>query len=229
MNKLNHLAIIPDGNRRWAKQHNVSLKIAYRKGIEKFWDIAKWMKKYVINTITLWLFSKENFARSESEKSTLWQLFDHFLTEGLKRYEHNPRDEFKQVKVKFYGNLDIIPSYIVKKIHKVMDLTAENKPYKVNFMMGYGGRDEIVRAVNKIISEGVKHVNEELFSKYVDLDSDPDLVIRTGNVTRTSGFLLWNTVYSEFYFSKVLWPDFNEKEFEEAINYYKSVKRNFGR
>ncbi len=229
-NKAKHIAIIPDGNRRWAKKNNKSIYEAYDKGIRKFIDVAKWGKEFDIKTITAWAFSTENFKRSEEEKRVLWKLFSYFLDEGIKRFKKGDPKDLLKVKVNFLGRIHLFPENIREKMEEVMEITKDNEPYTVNFMMAYGGRAEIVDAVNKAIKEG-KEVDEKSFEKflYTAGQEDPDIIIRTGGEKRLSGYLPWQSVYSELIFIDKYWPDFSKKDFENAIEEFKSRKRRFGR
>ena len=230
MEEVEHIAIIPDGNRRWAKKHGKSLLEAYEKGIKKLGDVARWAHEVNVKTLTLWGFSTENFKRSKEEKEILWHLFEKFLKEGIRRYHEEHRKEFDEVKVNFLGRLYLFPESIQKLMKEVMRLTENNKPYTVNFLMAYGGRAEIVDAVNEIVKKGIKEVDEENFSNflYTKGQKDPDLIIRTGGEKRLSGLLPWQSVSSELYFCEKLWPDFTKKDFEDAIKDYKRRKRKFG-
>ncbi len=228
--KIEHIAIIPDGNRRWAKKHKKSLLEAYEKGIRKLGDVAKWAHEANVKTLTLWGFSTENFKRSKEEKEILWHLFEKFLKEGINKYYKEQRKGFKEVKINFLGRLHFFPESIQKLMKDVMRLTKNNKPYTVNFLMAYGGRAEIVDAVNKIVEKRIKNVDEAIFSSflYTKGQKDPDLIIRTGGEKRLSGLLPWQSVYSELYFCEKLWPEFTKKDFKDAIEDYKRRKRKFG-
>ena len=225
-----HIAIIPDGNRRWAKKHGKSLLEAYDIGIRKFLDVAKWAKEAGVETLTAWAFSTENFKRDKEELDILFMLFERFLKEGIKRMEKEKRKEFKEVKVNFLGRLHLLPPNVSSLMEKVMDITKDNKPYTVNFMVAYGGRAEIVDAVNKAINEG-KKVDEETFSNYLYTagQEDPDIIIRTGGEKRLSGFLPWQSVYTELFFIDKYWPDFSKEDFMKVMEEFKSRKRRFGR
>lgn len=221
--KPKHIAIIPDGNRRWAKKHKVTKVKAYEKGIDNIANVLKWCKKYGIKTLTMWGFSTENFMRDKNEVRQLFLLFDKKLTEGLKK-------DYKKYKarVRFLGNLEAFPQQLQEKMRKAEAETAKNSKYTLNLLLGYGGRQEILNAVNRAIEVG-KKLDMEGFEKLLYLQDEPDLVIRTSGEIRTSGFLPWQTAYSEYYFCKKLWPDFSEKDFRQALKEYSRRKRKYGR
>ena len=220
-----HIAIIPDGNRRWAKKNKVSVPFAYERGIEHIGDVLKWCRKRRIRKLSMWGFSTENFRRDRKEVGNLFGLFSKKLSEGLK-------EDYKKykVRVRFLVRLGDLPKDIVEKMHKVERETAKNDKYELCLLLAYGGRQEILDAVNKAISKGLSRVDEKAFSSllYTGGVSDPDLVIRTSGEMRTSGFLPWQSAYSEYYFSKKLWPDFGLRDFDFALAEYARRKRKFG-
>ncbi len=227
MNKVGHIAIIPDGNRRWAKKHSKSLLEAYDIGIRKIFDVLKWAKEREVKIMSFWGFSTENFKRSEEEKSILWELFDKFLTKGIEEMEKRRNNE---VRVNFLGRIYMLPKSIYEKMIFIMDKTKENKPYTLNLLMAYGGRAEIVDAVNKAIKNG-KPVDETSFSNYLYTNGmpDPDIIIRTGGEIRLSGLLPWQSVYSELFFINKLWPDFSKDDFDNIMDEFSKRKRKFGK
>lgn len=221
-----HVAIIPDGNRRWARKNRKPLDYAYGKGIDHIGDVIKWCKKYRIKKLTMWGFSTENFMRDRKEVGKLFDLFDKKLEEGLRR-------DYKKykVRVRFFGKLESLPAQIVEKIRKVENETGKNSKYEINILLAYGGRQELIDAVNSALEKKVGKVDEKTFAELLwtrDLQ-EPDLVIRTSGEIRTSGFLPWQTAYSEYYFSKKLWPDFSERDFRAALLDYSKRKRKYGR
>lgn len=226
-----HIAIIPDGNRRWAELHGKSIEEAYDIGIRKFGDLAKWAKNSGVKTFTAWGFSTENMKRGEEEKKIIWKHFAYFLKEGIKKFKTEKRDEFSQVKVNFLGRIDLLPKEVSMLMKEAMELTKNNKPYTVNLMIMYGGKAEIVDAVNKAIASGKTHITEEDISTnlYTSGQKDPDLIIRTSGEQRTSGLMPWQTCYSELIFLDKLWPDVTEKDFENCIEEFKKRKRRFGK
>jgi len=221
--KPKHIAIIPDGNRRWAKKHGATKLEAYGKGIDNIANVLKWCKKYEITTLTMWGFSTENFLRDRQEVKGLFSLFNKKLSEGLKR-------DYKKygARVRFLGKISSFPRDVQEKMKKAEEDTSKNGKYTLNLMLAYGGRQEIIDAVNRAVASGRK-VDENSFSSLLYLKESPDLVIRTSGEVRTSGFLPWQSAYSEYYFSKKLWPDFNEREFKRALADYARRMRKYGK
>jgi undecaprenyl diphosphate synthase len=217
-----HIAIIPDGNRRWAKEKGKSVKEGYARGIAHIEEVLSWAKDAGIQIITMWGFSAENFKREKGEVEELFFLFKKNLIEKLTSKEN--------VRVKFLGRIDKFPQDIIELFHKVERKTEGRGPYKLYLLLSYGGREEIIDAVNKAIEQG-EQVDEESFGRllYTKGIPDPDLVIRTSGEQRLSGLMPWQTTYSEFYFSEKLWPDFSKDDFEKALDDYSNRKRRFGK
>jgi undecaprenyl diphosphate synthase len=172
----------------------------------------------------MWGFSTENFLRSKNEVHGLFELFNKKLSEGLKQ-DYKKYD----VRVRFLGNISSFPKDVQEKMRNAEKDTEKYGKYQLNLMLAYGGRNEIIDAVNAALRKGMKKIGEKEFASLLYLQDCPDLVIRTSGEVRTSGFLPWQTAYSEFYFSKKLWPDFNEKEFKKALADYSRRKRKYGR
>lgn len=225
--KPKHIAIIPDGNRRWAEIHGLNKQEAYAKGIDHIWDVLKWCREADVKILTMWGFSLENFKRDEAEIKQLFELFK----QNLKKALENEEKEKYNVKVKFFGKISLFPKEIQEMIKKTEEMTSKNSDYQLNLLLSYGGRAEIVDAVNSIINEGIKNVDEEILSKhmYTAEVPDPDLIIRTSGEKRLSGLLPWQSVYSEFYFSEKLWPDFSKEDFQSALEDYAKRKRRYGK
>ena len=228
---LKHLAIIPDGNRRWAKKNKVSLKRGYVQGIERMGDLLKWCREENIRMLTIWGFSMENFARTKNEVRSLFGLFSQRLDEALKEDEYHKN----RVRVRFFGRRDQFPKHIQQKIAELEEQTAHYNRFYLNLFFGYGGRVEIVDACQAIVDKArqgtVKKVTETMFASqlYTTGMPDPDLIIRTSNETRLSGFLPWQGAYSELYFSKKLWPDFTRRDLKAALRDYARRQRRYGR
>lgn len=224
MNFLENQKIV---DRRWGELHKVSKKEAYATGIKHIGDVLKWCKEADIRMLTMWGFSLENFQRDESEIGQLFELFKDNLQKGLASDEKNKYD----VKVKFFGRTDLFPKEIQYMIRKAEEESAKNKKYQINLLLSYGGRAEIVDAVNSILKEGIKEVDEETLSEHMYTKGlpDPDLIIRTSGEKRLSGLLPWQSTYSEFYFSEKLWPDFSKEDFEDALADYAKRKRRYGK
>ena len=219
-----HIAIIPDGNRRWAAKHGISIPVAYERGIDNIANVLKWCRKNGVRTLTMWGFSTENFMRDRNEVHNLFSLFDKKLSEGLKKDYRKYK-----VRVRFLGRISDFPKQVQEKMRKAESDTAKNGKYSLNLMLAYGGRNEIIDAVNQALSKGMKKVDEKSFSSLLYMEESPDLVIRTSGEIRTSGFLPWQSAYSEFYFSKKLWPDFNESEFNKALGEFARRRRKYGK
>jgi len=218
-----HVAIIPDGNRRWAKKNGKPTIEGHRYAAQTVLPkLINELAKHYIKYFTFWALSTENLiGRNKEELNNLFELIRYFLKNKL--------NEFKKKKIRFMviGNLIELPNDLQKEIVKVTEDTKENKKMTVIFGLNYGGRDEIIRAISK--SNG--KISKENFSNYLDTAGipDPDLIIRTGGEKRLSGFMLWQSEYSELYFSDLFFPDFTAKELLLAINDYKDRQRRFGK
>ena len=224
--KPNHIAIIPDGNRRWAQEKGLSKQEGYAIGIRKIGDVLKWCKEFDVQMLTMWGFSTDNFKRDSSEIKGLFELFK----ENLKKAFESDDKNKKEVSVGFLGRLNLFPKEIQFMFKKIEEQNPKNAKYRLNLLLSYGGREEIVDAVNSIISEGVKKVDEKIISEHLYTKNipDPDLVIRTSGEQRLSGLMPWQTSYSEFYFCQKLWPDFSKADFEIALKEYERRVRRFG-
>lgn len=225
--KPRHIAIIPDGNRRWGRLHNMGKKKAYAIGIKHIGDVLKWCKEQDIHMLSMWGFSTDNFKRDEHEIHGLFELFKQNLQKALASDEKGKYD----VRIRFFGRTHLFPKEIQQGIKKAEELSAKNTKYHINLLLAYGGREELVDAVNEIIRKGIKQVDEKTISEHLysrDVP-DPDLVIRTSGEKRLSGLMPWQTCYSEFYFCKSLWPDFSKKDLLAALKDYAKRKRRFGK
>ena len=222
-----HVALIMDGNRRWARLHNLPQLEGHRLGEETIEPIIDRAIELGIPYLTFWAFSTENWGRQKREVDFLLNLYRHNLDKHVDNFHR------KRVCLNIIGNLDQFPKDIVAKTKNWMAKTKNNKSITVNVALGYGGRDEIVRAVNKWKTDTKSKLDltKEVFAGYFDTagQPDPDLLIRTGGEKRLSGFLLWQLEYAELYFTDVLWPDFTPKEFDKAIEFYQSRHRRFGK
>ncbi|MCX8167044.1 MAG: polyprenyl diphosphate synthase, partial [Candidatus Micrarchaeota archaeon] len=227
-----HIGLIPDGNRRWAKMNNLPYEVGYRKGIENLINFISWIGELKIKYLTVWAFSTENWLRSKDEKELLFELLKQKAEELLKNKDF---DKY-QIKITFRGEVEKFDKEILEVIDKIQNKTKNFNKYHLTFMLNYGGRKEILEAVKKIARD-VKNnkvkedeIDEALFSKYLltnDLP-DPDLIIRTAE-KRLSGFLPWQSVYSELYFSEKLWPDFRKEDLIKALMDYSERERRFGK
>ncbi|MEM4389321.1 MAG: polyprenyl diphosphate synthase [Candidatus Micrarchaeia archaeon] len=226
-----HILIIPDGNRRWARLHGKPVIQGHAAGIEKIGDVLRWCKKRGIRMLTLWGFSTENFQRPKSEVDELMRLFETKLREILASKEARQ----KNVRVKIYGALELLPPRVREYLKKAEAVTARHRGYRLNILLSYGGRAELLAAVNEAIRRAragkLKRVDEKSFRRLLWTGElpDPDLIIRTSGERRTSGVLPWHSTYSELYFSPKLWPDLTEEDFEAILKDYASRQRRFGR
>jgi undecaprenyl diphosphate synthase len=177
--------------------------------------------------VTMWGFSTHNFKRDRDEIEGLFQLFKKNLLEGLSTKD----EEGETIRVKFLGRKHLFPKDIIYLFDKIEEKTKDRGPYQLNLLLSYGGREEIVDAVNEIIKEGVSEVDEEISSRHLYTRNlpDPDLIIRTSGEQRLSGLMPWQSCYSEFYFSEKLWPDFSKTDFQKALEEYAKRKRRYGR
>lgn len=223
----NHIAIILDGNRRWAKERNLPTFFGHKKGMENAKKIVLYAQKMGVKVITMYAFSTENWSRSEKEVSYLMKLFENYIDKHIGDYHKHG------VKFRHIGSLSELPVSLQKKIASAAELTKNNAGIVANLALNYGGRDEIKRAVQKMISGGVKakDVTMDLIGANLDTAGlpDPDFIIRTSGEQRTSGFLIWQGAYSELYFPKCHWPDFDAEEFDKAIAEFNKRQRRFGK
>jgi undecaprenyl diphosphate synthase len=230
MNIPQHIAIIMDGNRRWEKQHGFPPMTGHWQGAETLTNIVSAALELSIKTLTVYAFSTENWTRSQEEIDYVMHLFEVYLMRQRK-----PMQE-KGVRLSAIGNLKRMRENTKKILQETIELTKHGMQIDLVLALNYGGRDEICRAVKKLIDDydqkkiTKEELNEDVFSKYLDttLWQDPDLIIRTSGEKRLSNFLLWQSSYSEVYFEEVCWPDFSEKKLFEAVLAYQKRKRRYG-
>lgn len=228
-NKLpKHIAIIMDGNRRWARARGLDpVKGHEQATIKVIEPLIEKCGELGIEYVTFWAFSTENWKRDEVELTGLFDVFRLGLGTLAARFIQ------KGARLRILGDINKFPSDIAKKTLEMMSMSSSNNKINVTFALNYGGRDEILRAVKKIISEKIdpESITDELFSAHLDTAGlpDPDLIIRTGGEQRTSGYLPWQSVYSELLFVPVLFPDFTPQEFEKAIAWYQQRDRRMGK
>lgn len=225
-----HIAIIMDGNGRWAKKRGLPRTAGHAAGAEAFRRTANYCRKIGVKYLTVYAFSTENWKRSEEEISGIMNLMGKYLKEALRDMDKN------KVRFKVFGDISRLSPQLQQLCTEAQERSASYNDVQVNFCLNYGGRDELVRAA-KAFAEDVKageympeDLSEELLSKYLysaDVP-DPELIIRPSGELRTSNFLLWQSAYSEYVFLNVLWPDFKEKDLDEAIAQYNSRNRRFG-
>ena len=222
MNSLNHVAIIMDGNGRWGIKHKNSRNAGHRKGLDVVKKIIEISIRNDVKYLTLYTFSTENWKRPITEINYLFNLLEKFLHEKLEEMDK------KKIKIKFIGNKNF-SNKLNKLIRFTEKKTLNNKKIQINLALNYGSRNEIILAIKKLI-KNKKKINEKnlvnfLYTKNIP---DPDILIRTGNTKRLSNFLLWQLSYTEIFFEKKLWPDFNDLDYQKIIEKYKKIKRNFG-
>ena len=225
-----HIAIIMDGNRRWARQRNLDVKTGHKEGAKTLENIVRYAKKVGIKYITVYAFSTENWKRSEEEVGALMLLLQAYLDSYAKRADT------EGIKVKVLGDISVLPKGMQNTIGRLEERTKDNTDINFNIALNYGGRDEIVKAVRKIAEKvkedeiKIEDISEEIISNnlYTSGMPDPDVVVRTSGEMRTSNFLPWQIVYSEFIFVEKNWPDFNEEDLDKVIEIYQKRNRKFG-
>ncbi len=222
-----HIAIIMDGNGRWAKNHGLKREEGHKKGAESARAATEYSLRSGIQYLTLFAFSSENWKRPIPEVNTLMNM----LYENMVEQKHLIMDN--GIKFTIVGDIDPLPNKLKNKLLETMEISKNNRTMQLNLALNYGGRMEIVRAVKKIIEDKIppKKIDESLFARYLYTvgSPDPDLLIRTSGELRISNFLLFQLAYSELYFSSTLWPDFRLKEFLTSILEYQKRERRFGK
>ena len=221
-----HIAIILDGNRRYAKKKGLAPWEGHRFGAEKVKQLLQWCQKLPVRELTLYTFSIENFKRSQVEKEFLFKMFRDAMA-SFKEKRTELEKKYEPFNIRFVGRLEMFPKDIKQSMEKIMN---GNRPGRrtLNLAMAYGGREEIVDAIKKIIKERIPAVDEAAISQRLWLPSEPDLIIRPGGEVRTSNFLMWQSAYSEWHFTPKLWPEFTKKDLERAISDYQKRERRFG-
>ncbi|MCC6013159.1 MAG: di-trans,poly-cis-decaprenylcistransferase [Candidatus Verstraetearchaeota archaeon] len=228
-----HVGLILDGNRRWAIEMGFSPEKGHEYGYEKLKEVLKWCWELGINIVTIYVLSTENLYRSKEELDHLFKL----AKKGFKEILESPEISKYEVRIKAIGRLEVLDKELIDLIKKVEEKTKDYSKNKLYIAIAYGGRAEIVDATKKIVEAVIKgelsinDINEEIFSKYLYTqgDKDPDLIIRTSGEERLSGFLLWQSAYSELYFMDVYWPEIRKIDLLRAIRTYQKRHRRFGR
>lgn len=220
-----HVAIIMDGNGRWAKRRGLPRMAGHRRGIARLRKIVPAAKDYGIKILSLFAFSTENWNRPKREIRGLFKTLERYLKDEVEELMRN--DTYLHP----IGRLERLPSSLQKELSRVERITRNNKGIILNLALNYGGRSDIVNAVKKIIANRPKKIDEETFSKYLYTSgqSDPDLLIRTSGEMRISNFLLWQLAYTEIYVTPILWPDFKREDLLQAVLDYQKRERRFGR
>ena len=223
MNPLNHVAIIMDGNGRWGLKYKNSRNAGHKAGLKTVEKIIKETVRNKIKFLTLYAFSTENWKRPKKEVNYLFGLLENFLISRIDEL-HKENIKLKIIGVK---NFSSKLNHLLKKSEKKTD---KNRKLQINLALNYGSKFELINAF-KSLKKNKEKINEKNIAKYLQTKNipDPDLLIRTGNTQRLSNFLLWQVAYSEIFFEKKLWPEFNEKDYNKIIKKFKNIKRNFGK
>ena len=223
MNPVKHVAIIMDGNGRWGVKHKQSRNAGHRAGLNTVEVVINECIKKNIKYLTLYTFSTENWKRPKNEIIFLFNLLENFLTNKIDNLIK------KDIKLKFIGEINKLPSNLKKLIKSSEKKTSNNLNLQINVALNYGSKSELINSVKTINKKKLKltekSINENLFTNYIP---DPDILIRTGNTQRLSNFMLWQIAYTEIFFEKKLWPDFNINDFRKILSKFKLIKRNFG-
>ena len=223
MNSPKHVAIIMDGNGRWGLRKKKSRNHGHTEGVKVVEKIIEASISNKIKYLTLYTFSTENWKRPKKEISFLIYLLERYIDQ---QFENLLK---KNIKLKILGNLNKFPSSLKKKLNKVQKISNKNNKIQINLALNYGSKEEIITSVKKIINQSKpindKNIKKNLYTKEIP---DPEILIRTGNRFRLSNFLLWQISYTEIFFVKKLWPDFNKNDFNKIIFKFKKMRRNFG-
>jgi undecaprenyl diphosphate synthase len=227
---LKHVAIIMDGNRRWAKKNNLEKLLGHKAGVKTLKKIVKRSRAIGLKYLTVYAFSSENWQREKEEVDYLFELFAQVLKTELDELAQNG------VCLSFIGDLDAIPDSLRKSIEKAYEKTKNNSELNLQIAINYGSRAEITKAVQKLCKDAqnnptaIENISEDAISSYLYTQNipDPDLIIRTGGEMRLSNFLLWQAAYSELYVTETMWPDFDAEDFDKAIDEYTNRQRRYG-
>jgi len=223
-NQLKHIGIILDGNRRFAKRLMLEPWRGHELGAEKIERLLDWCKELGIKEMTLYCFSLENFNRPKKEFNFLMKIFK----KEFSKLKKDKRIHDNKIKLRFIGKIELFDSEIQNLVKDLEKMTENYNDYVINFALGYGGRQEIVEAVKKLVKNG-KEINEKNLQENLWLSDDIDLVIRTGAEKRTSNFLPWQATYAEWIFLDKMWPEFEKQDLLSCIEEFKSRKRRFGK
>lgn len=224
----NHLALIPDGNRRWARRRGLKPWLGHEEGLKVVRKFLDWCLELGIPQISIYTLSTENLNRSKEELTYLFKL----IQRALEEYEKDAIFDKYEVKVNFFGEFRRLPSPLLKVIRRLMKKTKNYRKRVLNILIAYGGRWELTRAIKRIVKYAVKksiRITPKVVEKNLCVQTPIDLIIRTGAYSRLSNFMLWQAAYAEIYVTKTLLPDFTKREFMKALEWYSSQKRKFGR
>ncbi len=224
MNKINHIAIIMDGNGRWGKKKGKSRNFGHLNGIKVIENIVKTSLKIKIPILTFYTFSTENWKRPKREIGFLFKLIDHYFNKEINNLVKS------NIRINIIGNIKTLPKKVKARLIESMKRTIKCKKILVNLAINYGSKDEIIKAANAIRRKkaffSIKNFESNFYTKGIP---NPDILIRTGGKKRLSNFLLWQLAYTELYFIDKLWPDFKIEDYQRIITHFKKVKRNFGK
>lgn len=229
----NHIGIITDGNRRYAREHGIDPNIGHVKGKDKLEEVLEWSMEIGTKIITVYAFSTENFDREPEEVEFLFNL----INDSLKNLMRDKRVTNNKIRVKVIGKINILPEKLVRTINELENFTNSYENFRLNIAVGYGGREEIMDAIRKIASDykegriSMEDIGQDKFREYLydGTVPDPELILRTSGEERISNFLLWQSAYSELYFSDVFWPALKKIDFLRAIRAYQLRQRRFGK
>lgn len=228
---LTDIAVIPDGNRRFAKKKTLPIEAAYLAGFKKAAEFSKWAFEEKVKNVSFWALSMDNFAkRSESELTVLFKLMTKHLTDAMRHPELGTED----CRIQFFGRRELLPQNVRSAMEKLEAKTIDKKSQTLNIGIAYSGRDELLNASKRLATDiannvvKAEDVTEAAFSNYLYFPNSPQLIIRTGNVQRLSGFMPWQNAYSELYFSPKLWPEFNRDDFMAAKQFFETTEQRFG-
>ena len=221
--RLRHIAFIMDGNGRWAKQRGMPREYGHKRGAEVFRKIGRYCESIGLQCMTVYAFSTENWKRPAHEVQALIRLLDDYIEEFFREMDK------EKIHLRFVGNLSAFPDTLRAKMEKLDRETAQ-QPFILNIAVNYGGREEITHACRELLREGKTDVTEDDISAHLYTAGcpDPDLIVRTGGDLRSSNFLLWQSAYAEYYFTDTLWPDYTERDVNEAVRSFLGRKRRFG-
>ena len=222
-----HIALVPDGNGRWAERNGLSRLDGHQAGIKNMHRMIQYLDEYPIRCVTFYGFSTENWGRPQGEIEGLFELVEEFIKKHLQKIHE------RNIRLRHLGRLTELSPSLQRAANRAIELTKNNTRMTLSIAFNYGGRTEIIDAVRRLIAEDVapQKIDEKSFESYLYTAGLPnvDLLIRTGDELRLSNFLIWQTAYSENYFAKVLWPDFSKKDLSKALLSYSQRKRRFGR
>ncbi len=223
MNPPKHVAIIMDGNGRWGIKKKNSRNYGHKKGLEAVEKIIEAAIENKIKFLTLFVFSTENWKRPLNEVNYLFKLLSNYIDKKINNLLKN------NIKIKVIGNINPFPKKLKIKINKVEKLTSLNTAIQINMALNYGSRQELINTIKKLKKKNIlineKNIEKNLYTKGIP---DPEILIRTGNTNRISNFLIWQSIYSEIFFEKKMWPEFTKQDFKEIIKKFKKINRNFG-